>query len=82
LWALSCAGGPRAAPLPATAGDTLAAHLQARPAHAELGLVFTNARGAPIQQSPFATVREGARARAGVSGWATPHDLRHFYASR
>ena len=45
------------------------------------GLVFTNTFGGPIQQHPFATVWETARAGAELPTWATPHDLRHYYAS-
>ena len=50
-------------------------------AHQELGLVFTNERGAPIQQHPFSVVFSAARDRAGLPAWATPHMLRHYYAS-
>jgi len=35
-------------------------------AHQELGLVFTNERGAPIQQHPFSVVFSAARDRAGL----------------
>jgi len=45
------------------------------------GLIFTNERGAPIQQSPFAVVWAAAARRAGLPEWATPHDLRHYFAS-
>ena len=61
-------------------GDALAAHLARWPAHPDLGVVFTNERGAPIQQSPFAATWQTARKKAGVT-WATPHDLRHYYSS-
>jgi integrase len=43
--------------------------------------VFTNERDAPIQQYPFSAMWERARASAQVPLWATPHDLRHYYAS-
>jgi site-specific recombinase XerD len=46
----------------------------------ELGLVLTNERGAPIQQHPFSSV-ETARTLARLPEWATPHDLRHYFAS-
>jgi integrase len=81
LAPLKTAASYRTVPLPGTGGEALAVHLQARPVSNELGLVFTNERSGPIQQSPFATVWEGARSRAGLPCWATPHDLRHFYAS-
>jgi integrase len=71
----------RSVPLPDLVSEAIATHLRSWPAHAELGLVFTNERGGPIQQHPLAMVFEHARARVGLPEWATPHDLRHFYAS-
>ncbi len=71
----------RTLPLPDVVGEALAAHMQAFPPHPELGLIFTNERGAPIQQYPFAQAFASAARRAGLPEWATPHDLRHFYAS-
>jgi integrase len=68
-------------PLPTVIADALAAHLQAWPPHDELGLVFTNRDDEPIQQHPFAVVWATARRNAGCPSWATPHDLRHYYAS-
>ena len=70
----------RTVPLASAVGDELAAHLARWPADST-GLVFTNERGGPIQQHPFSAVWETARARVGVPAWATPHDLRHYYAS-
>ncbi len=67
--------------MPAAVGDALAAHLAAWQPHDDLGLAFTNERGWPIQQQPFAALWETARARAGLPAWATPHDLRHYYAT-
>jgi integrase len=43
--------------------------------------VFTNERGRPVQQHPYAVLFEAPCKRAGLPEWATPHDLRHFYAS-
>ena len=71
----------RTVPLPQVAADHLAAHLARWPAHPSTGIVFTNERGNPIQQFPFSVVWEKARGKAGVAGWATPHDLRHYFAS-
>lgn len=71
----------RTVPLPQIAVDSLAAHLARWPAHSDLGLVFCNERGDPIQQDPFAAMWANARQRAGVPEWATPHDLRHYFAS-
>jgi integrase len=81
LAPLKTSSSYRTVPLPRTVGDALAAHLARWPAHDELGLVFTNERDAPIQQYPFSAMWERARASALVPPWATPHDLRHYYAS-
>ncbi|MGH9118274.1 MAG: tyrosine-type recombinase/integrase [Acidimicrobiales bacterium] len=67
--------------VPLATVDMLSAHLVRFPAAHEWRLMFTNERGAPIQQHPFSSVWETARRRAGLPEWATPHDLRHFYAS-
>jgi integrase len=58
----------------------IATHIETSRAHPELGLVFTKERGRPIQQFPFAMMFANALRRAGLTDWATPHDLRHFYA--
>ena len=71
----------RAVPLARTIADVLAAHLSRWPASGDPGLVFTNERGAPIQQHPFAVVWGRSARRAGLPAWATPHDLRHYFAS-
>lgn len=80
LGPLKTAASYRTLSLPTVVGDALAAHLARWPTHPHLGVVFTNERGAPIQQSPFAATWQTARKKAGVT-WATPHDLRHYYAS-
>jgi integrase len=71
----------RTVPLPTTVADALAAHLARWSPHAELGVIFTSSTGGPVQQVPWASVWETARRRAGLPAWATPHDLRHHYAS-
>lgn len=71
----------RTIPLGQVVLDALAVHMAEYPPHPELGLVFTNELGAPIQQHPFAAVWAGARDRAGLPVWATPHSLRHYFAS-
>lgn len=71
----------RTVPLPEHVARAIAAHVETFGPHPELGLVFTNERGAPIQQFPFSMVFANALRRAGLPDWATPHDLRHFYAS-
>jgi integrase len=68
----------RTLPLPRTVAEALAAHLAAFPTD---GFVFTNERDAPIQGHPFSAVWERARKAAGLPAWATPHALRHYYAS-
>ena len=57
----------------------LSQHLATWPA--DLGLVFTKTRGDPIQEHPFRQAWATARRRAGIPEWATPHHLRHYYAS-
>ncbi len=71
----------RTVPLAAAVADVLAAHLSQWPASHEPSLIFTNERRAPIQQHPFAVVFEAGARRAGLPEWATPHDLRHYFAS-
>ena len=71
----------RTVPLPTIVGDALAEHLTRFPAHPDLGVIFTTGGGGPVQQHPWAEVWATARKRAGLPSWATPHDLRHHYAS-
>lgn len=71
----------RTVPLPDNVAQAVAAHLGRFGPHPELGLVFTNERGGPIQQFPFSMVFANGLRRAGLPEWPTPHDLRHFYAS-
>jgi integrase len=81
LGPLKTSSSYRSIPLPAVVSQAIATHLQEWPPHPDFHLVFTNEREAPIQQSPFGVIFEKARAKAGLPEWATPHDLRHFYAS-
>jgi integrase len=81
LGPLKTASSYRAVPLAGAAADVLAVHLTRWPVDAEPPLVFTNERGGPVQQHPFAVVWETGRDRARLPSWATPHDLRHYYAS-
>ena len=71
----------RTLPLPQVVADAMAVHIATWPAHPDLGVMFTNERGGPIQQHPFAAVWETARRKAALPEWATPHDLRHYLAS-
>jgi integrase len=71
----------RTVPLPQTVADALAAHLARWSPHPELGVICTSSTVGPVQQAPWASVWETARHRAGLPEWATPHDLRHHYAS-
>ena len=43
--------------------------------------MFTNERDAPIQLYPYSALWERARTAKNLPAWATPHDLRHYYAS-
>lgn len=70
----------RRVPLAAAVADGLAAHLSQWPARRARHDLHEQAR-APIQQSPFALMFEAAARRAGLPQWATPHDLRHYFAS-
>lgn len=71
----------RSVPLPQTVADAMAAHLARWPVHAETGVLFTNERAGLIQEHPFSAAWNTAKRRAAVPAWATPHDLRHYYAS-
>ncbi len=51
----------RTLPLATVVIQAIAAHLTEWPATREPGLIFTNERGAPIQQHPFAVVWATAR---------------------
>ena len=70
----------RTIPVPQALIDELAAHLSQWPAHSG-GVLFTNARGLPVQGHPFAEVWRTAKKAAKIPAWATPHHLRHYYAS-
>ena len=71
----------RSVPLPQTVADELAAHLARWSPHPTLGVLFTTSAGGPVQERVFRQVWASARHRAGLPDWATPHDLRHYYAS-
>jgi integrase len=76
----------RTVPLPDVVGEALAAHLAEWPAEPDrgghpTGVIFRTRRGGFVQQHPFAMVWEVAKRKCGAPSWATPHDLRHFYAS-
>jgi integrase len=80
LSALKTPASYRTVRMPEVVSGELAAHLARQPDGTER-FVFVNELGAPIQQYPFSAMWKRARARAGVPAWATPHDLRHYYAS-
>jgi integrase len=80
----------RTIPLARSVSEAIAEHLARFPVEDSNGnllgnnpdrLVFTNERGVPIQQYPFSVVWEAARTNARLPEWATPHDLRHYFAS-
>jgi integrase len=70
----------RSVPLPKTVRDELARHLETHPVGAD-GLIFTTSHVTPVQERVWRQVWATARTRARLPGWATPHDLRHHYAS-
>jgi integrase len=71
----------RNVPLPDHVANVIATQVESFGTHAELGLVFTNEWGRPIQQFPFSMMFANALRRASLPDWPTPHDLRHFDAS-
>ena len=58
----------------------VAEHLTRWPV-ADNGLVFTSQRGEWIRHPSFFMIWDSAKSRSGIPGWATPHHLRHYYAS-
>lgn len=71
----------RSVPLPETVANTMAAHLARWPKHVDTGVMFTNERGRLIQEYPFSAAWNTAKRKVATPDWATPHDLRHYYAS-
>ncbi|MHB8439682.1 MAG: tyrosine-type recombinase/integrase [Acidimicrobiales bacterium] len=72
--------GYRTVPMPDFVAVALSDHL-ARFGPGWAGLVFTNRAGDPLRRSNFGDTWRRVAAAAGLPGWATFHDLRHFYAS-
>lgn len=58
--------------------EAIRAHVTEYGVH-ESGLVFTSAIGTPLRTSTLWMAWQGAAAKAGTD--ATPHDLRHYFAS-
>lgn len=58
--------------------DAIRTHVEEFGVH-ESGLIFTSQIGSPLRTSTLWTAWSKAAARAGVD--ATPHDLRHYFAS-
>jgi integrase len=81
LAELKTAASYRTVPLPQIVADELAAHLKQFAAHPGHHVIFTTSRGGLVQQHPFAEVWATARKKVSGTEWATPHDLRHYYAS-
>ncbi len=71
----------RSIPLPQTVADAIAAHMARWPPEGNTNVIFTNAHGLLIQEHPFSAAWNTAKRIAGTPDWATPHDLRHYYAS-
>lgn len=72
--------GFRTVPMPEVVGTTLAEHL-ARYRPGPAGLVFVNTICQPLRRNTAGDMWHRVADRAGLSKWATFHDLRHFYAS-
>jgi integrase len=72
--------GFRTVPMPDVVGAAVAEHL-ARYGTGSSGLVFTNTAGRPLRRNTAGAMWHQAAGTAGLPGWATFHDLRHFYAS-
>lgn len=72
--------GFRTVPMPEVVGSTLAEHL-VRYGPGPVGLAFTNTLGKPLRRNTAGDMWHRAAREAGLPGWATFHDLRHFYAS-
>ena len=72
--------GFRTVPMPEVVGSALAAHL-ARHGPGQSGLVFTNTHVKPLRRNTAGQMWHTAATKAALPGWATFHDLRHFYAS-
>jgi integrase len=73
--------GQRAVPLPATLGRDLL-ELRTELGGQEADFAFPNARGGARDPKNFANRLFAPAARAAGVPWATPHDLRHTFASR
>jgi integrase len=72
--------GFRTVPMPDVVGSMLAEHLT-RYGPGPAGLVFTNTLGRPLWRNTAGEMWHRAARQAALPGWATFHDLRHFYAS-
>lgn len=74
------AAGFRTVPVAQAVIDALAVHLTVFEPSSE-GLLFTTVRGNPVGGKALYTQWRKACVDAEAPEWATPHDLRHFYAS-
>jgi integrase len=72
--------GFRIVPMPEVVRSALAEHL-ARYGPGPAGLAFTNTLGKPLRRNTAGDMWHRAAKEAGLPGWATFHDLRHFFAS-
>jgi integrase len=75
---LKTAASRRDVPLPTWVAEALAAHLAAFPSD---GPVFVTEHGTSLTPKHWDRVWIRTRARCGAPTWATPHSLRHHYAS-
>jgi len=72
----------RVIPLPGQSRDALEAWLRSRPAEGRLAQpLFTNARGGALSDRGVRVILRRRMLVAGVAGRASPHALRHSYAT-
>lgn len=68
----------RVVPVPQFVVDELAAHLARRPSD---HLILRTMRGGAVRRARYNDAWNVAKAKVDLPAWATPHDLRNFYAS-
>lgn len=70
----------RTVPIPESVVDALAAHLAVHEPGPH-GLIVTSRQRQPVRRERYNDAWRVTRRTLGLPGWATPHDLRHYYAS-
>jgi integrase len=70
----------RVVPVPVSVVDAIEAHV-GEYGIGPLGLIMSTRQGQPVRRGRLGQSWSAARRKGKLPGWATPHDLRHFYAS-